>query len=252
MEKEPLVCPVCRAMCQLIDVVDLNKSCIEAQGKRLVLAEYPVYYALCGECGFCFAPEMHGWSLEEFEEWIYNDEYSLVDPDFLGSRARENAALLPSMFPNLPANIKHLDYGGGDGLLASLLREANWLSTSYDPFIDRSTHPAQLGNFELITAFEVFEHVPDVQQLMADLRALITPGGLILFSTLLSDGNIDPLQRLSWWYAAPRNGHISLYSKQSLTQLARQSGFQFGSFSPYFHFFCESVPPWAAHVIPDH
>jgi hypothetical protein len=38
----------------------------------------------------------------------------------------------------------------------------------------------------------------------------------VLFSTLLSDGEIVRGRPLRWWYAAPRNGHISLFSAQSL------------------------------------
>jgi hypothetical protein len=35
-----------------------------------------------------------------------------------------------------------------------------------------------------------------------------------MFSTLLSDGNIKLGQKLTWWYASPRNGHISLFSRR--------------------------------------
>ena len=69
-----LLCSVCNGACSLLDVVDFNKSCEEVRGKFLGLAGIPVYYALCGKCGFCFAPELSTWKLEEFEERIYNDE----------------------------------------------------------------------------------------------------------------------------------------------------------------------------------
>lgn len=157
MDKERLVCPICKAECSLLDVVDLNKSCEELRGKYLSLAEIPIYYALCGGCDFCFAPEMHAWTLDKFEESIYNNDYVLVDPDYLETRPRANAGVLRSTFPSFPPAARHLDYGGGNGLLVTLLRESNWESVSYDPFVDRKTSPTQLGRFELITAFEVFE-----------------------------------------------------------------------------------------------
>ena len=72
------------------------------------------------------------------------------------------------------------------------------------------------GSFDLVTAFEVFEHVPDIDILFTDLQSLVKAEGLILFSTLLSDGEIGRDRPLSWWYASPRNGHISLFSAQSL------------------------------------
>ena len=249
MKPQGLPCPVCDATCALLDVVDFNKSCEEARGKFLRLAGVPIYYARCGSCAFCFAPAMHGWTLEEFEQRVYNDQYALVDPDYLKVRPQANAANLVAMLGEQAHNVRHLDYGGGNGLLADILRRANWRSTSYDPFVDRDVTVDQLGKFDLVTAFEVFEHVPDVRRLMSDLRTLLAPDGIVLFSTLLSDGKILPEKRIDWWYASPRNGHISLFSRKSLGILAQAHGFRFGSFSAGFHAFHTRVPPWARNVI---
>jgi len=229
--------------------MDLNKSCGVEGSKVLDLVGIPVYYALCTKCGFCYAPELSSWTLDEFEERIYNDEYILVDPHYIEARPRSNAAALIAMFGDRALSIKHLDYGGGGGLLSSILKKSNWRSESYDPFVDRNVAVDQFGKFDLVTALEVFEHVPNVQELMSNLRLLLSPNGLVLFSTLISDGNFHPNQRISWWYASPRNGHISLFSRKSLAILASGSGFNFGSFSDSFHAFFTKVPPWAAHLI---
>jgi SAM-dependent methyltransferase len=247
--KNNLLCPVCNRACSLLDVVDFNKSCEEAKGKFIGLAGIPIYYALCGNCGFCFAPEIAAWNLEEFKERIYNDEYARVDPDYIELRPKANAANLISMFGDRTRSINHLDYGGGDGLLVSLLSKSNWQSVSYDPFVDKNVSIDQLGKFGLITAFEVFEHVPDPQYLMTSLRMLLSQNGIVLFSTLLSDGKIIPNQRINWWYASPRNGHISLFSRKSLAILAQNYGYNFCSFSAGFHVFFTKVPPWADHII---
>lgn len=239
-----LACPVCAKGCSLLDVVDLNKAC----ETWLPLAGVPVYYALCGSCGFCFAPELAAWPMKEFEERIYNQDYVLVDPDYVEKRPRANAEALLSLFPFAGSALKHLDYGGGGGLLARLLREGGWTSSSYDPFVDKEQAVESLGRFDLITAFEVFEHVPDVQALMGHLRTLLAPGGLVFFSTILSDGNIDDRQRIDWWYASPRNGHISLFSRKSLITLAQGSHWAFGSISSGAHVFYESWPSWAGHL----
>jgi SAM-dependent methyltransferase len=242
-------CPICNSPCTLLDVVDFNKSCEEARGKFLELTGVPVYYTRCSHCGFCFAPELATWPLEEFEKWIYNQDYIAVDPDYLDSRPRANAARLQDIFGDRAKTFRHLDYGGGNGLLSQLLRDANWQSTSYDPFVDRTLELAQLGKFDLVTAYEVFEHVPDVQSLMTTFRSLLAHEGLVLFSTLLSDGNIHEHQRLNWWYASPRNGHISLFSKTSLEILASNNGLNFGSFSAGLHVLFTTVPAWAEHII---
>lgn len=247
MKFDQIDCQVCGKRCSLLDVVDLNKACL----MWLRLSGEPVYYAICGDCGFCFAPQFAEWSLKDFEEKIYNKDYVMLDPDYIEKRPRENCGMLVSMFPaaGTPGSIKHLDYGGGNGTLSRLLREAGWDSSTYDPFVDKGLTVDSLGKFDLITAFEVFEHVPDVPALMANLRTLLAPGGMVLFSTLVSDGHIEPKKRLDWWYAAPRNGHIALFSKKSLGVLAQNSKLKCGSFSDGLHTFFATVPPWAAHLL---
>ena len=245
----PGPCPVCAAGCSLLDVVDFNKSCEELHGKYFPLIGIPIYYAICGECGFCFAPEFSRWTLEDFADRIYNSDYIEVDPEYVDTRPRANAQNLKKLLGDRGPGVRHLDYGGGNGLLSRLLRDAGWQTHSYDPFVDRGVTVESLGKFDLITALEVFEHVPDVAKLMADLSSLLAADGVVLFSTVLSDGNLARGQRLTWWYASPRNGHISLYSRHSLSLLGASEGLNFGSRSVDFHAFWSNIPPWAAYLL---
>lgn len=242
-------CPICEAEAVLFDVVDLNKACNDGGNKVFPPADVPIRYVRCGQCGFCFAPEFADWSLEDFEARIYNDRYIDVDPDYLETRPRANASSLVATFGDRAAAIRHLDYGGGNGLLSGLLRGAGWRSQSYDPFVDRDVDPAELGPFDLVTAYEVFEHVPDVRKLVRQLSRLLRPDGIVLFSTLLSDQDVGPGRRLGWWYAAPRNGHISLFSERSLWLLGATEGFRCGSYSANLHVYWRQVPPWASHIL---
>ena len=242
-------CPVCASSVQALDVVDFNKSATENEGKYLPLSGEPVYYFLCDDCGFCFAPALCAWTLSEFEDRIYNDAYVAVDPEYKEARPTAMADVVQSEFGAGREQIRHLDYGGGNGVLSAMLRESGWQSTSYDPFVDRGLDPVSLGKFNLITAFEVFEHVPDPKVLMRNLSCLLEPAGLILFSTLLSDGNVQRNRRLDWWYAAPRNGHISLYSSESLRRLSAEQGLFMASFSSGYHVLFKEIPTWAQHII---
>jgi SAM-dependent methyltransferase len=245
----PLACPVCGNHALPLDVVDFNKSCEEARGKFLPLSGIPVYYYLCSNCGFCFAPEFSDWTLDEFSKKIYNDQYIDVDPDYISVRPQGNANNLIKTFKGKEQPIRHLDYGGGNGMLSDLLKQAGWQSSCYDPFVNTDVDIATLGKFNLITAFEVFEHVPDVNDLMSRLNSLLDNDGIVMFSTLISDGQIKPNQRISWWYASPRNGHISLFSQNSLATLAKKYNFNVGSFSPGMHMlFRDNIPEWAKHL----
>ena len=70
--------------------------------------------------------------------------------------------------------------------------------------------------------------------------------GLIFFSTLLQPPDIDR-QGLNWWYAAPRNAHISLHTKLSLHKIGERFGFSLGSFTESYHIFFREIPAFARH-----
>jgi hypothetical protein len=244
---QALPCPVCGTATDLLDVVDFNKTCHELHGQFFALSGIPIYYTGCDVCGFVFAPEIWAWEPEAFADLIYNEEYALLDPDYAEVRPDRSAQNVLNLFPKMSG--VHLDYGGGNGRMSERLREAGWRSQSWDPFLDGpDTRPE--GAFDLVTAFEVFEHVTSVERLMQDLDALTHESSVVLFSTQVSDGRLRRGERLSWWYAAPRNGHISLYSRESLKQLGARYGFNFGSFDDNYHLYCRNAaPPWAWHLI---
>lgn len=244
--KKIFACPVCARAAELFDVVDFNKNCEENRGLFLPLSGHPVYYARCGTCSYTYAPEFGTWTDQDFLDKIYNHDYIQVDPDYAVHRVLENAQLLNNFFGPYRQYIRHLDYGGGNGKLAALLRQAQWDSASYDPFPSTDADMDNFGQFNLITAFEVFEHVPDPCVLMENLDKLLQAGdGLVFFSTAISDGLINARERLNWWYVAPRNGHIGIFSTASLHALASRYRFTYSAMGRSFHVFYRNFPPWA-------
>jgi Flp pilus assembly protein TadD/SAM-dependent methyltransferase len=245
-QPQPVPCKICGQPSPLLGVVDFNKSCIEAQGRRLPVAGVPVYYRRCVDCGFVFTGALDDWTHAEFERYIYNEQYITVDPDFAELRPTGNARLIAEAFSGSSKNIRVLDFGGGSGLLASRLRQEGFTAETYDPFSTFDQTP--VGQFDLISCFEVMEHVPSPQQTVASMVALLKqPGGAILFSTLVLPDDFEA-RGLSWWYAAPRNGHVSLYSPASLARLFAAHGLRVGSFSQGMHIAYAEVPRFAAHL----
>jgi 2-polyprenyl-6-hydroxyphenyl methylase/3-demethylubiquinone-9 3-methyltransferase len=228
-------------------VVDFHKNCEAPRRKVLGLSGTPVYYHRCPACQFIFTTAFDHFTQEDFRTHIYNDAYRLVDPDYDGARARGNAAWLCGLFSRLkPPRL--LDYGGGEGLLIEVPRTAGFPHVeTYDPFVPRhATRPRQ--RFECVVSFEVAEHSTDPRGTFEDINSLLADDGVVIFSTMIQPADIDRLG-LNWWYVAPRNGHVSLFSRASLLQVARPFGFSGVSFNDNRHALYRTIPEFARKFI---
>jgi tetratricopeptide (TPR) repeat protein/SAM-dependent methyltransferase len=248
-EAAPSACKICDEASELFGVVDFHKSCVEAQGKRLRLSGIPIYYRRCMRCGFVFTGTFDAWTEGEFAERIYNRDYVLVDPDFAERRPANNARLLMEAFAGSRETISILDYGGGNGRLAEILRGESFHVVTYDPFSNpffgNRLEPQE--RFDLITCFEVMEHAPRPVETLRAMDRLLKEDGVILFSTLLQPKDFDQCG-LGWWYAGPRNGHCSLYSAEALVRLFASVGMKVASWNEALHLAYRRVPPFAAHL----
>jgi len=239
-------CKLCGGAAALFGVVDFNKTCHGAKGPRLPVAGVPVHYRRCGKCGLVYTDAFDAFRQVDFAACIYNDAYAAVDPDFAERRPRANAALIGRLFGAARATVSLLDYGAGEGRLADILARDGWRAESHDPFHGDRRRPD--GAFGLVTCFEVFEHTPDPKGLIDTLAGFLAPEGLILLSTLLQPPEIETLG-LAWWYAAPRNGHITLFSKASLAALCGGAGLTLASFDDHLHVAYRRLPAFARHLM---
>jgi hypothetical protein len=196
-----------------------------------------VIYDKCAECGVLQATSMLDWSVEKFKADVYNDRYGEVDPDFESKRPRNMADSIDEMFADVRHVSRHIDYGGGSGLLSQLLREKGWDSRSYDKFYN--TDSSVLGSrYNFISCIEVVEHVPDQMGLFAEFDSLLEQYGMIFISTKVSDHSVPamrPYEEFRWWYANPRAGHVVLHSYQSLRVLAKRIGLNVVSITDTIH-----------------
>lgn len=241
----PTQCKICQSPSPLFGVVDFHKSCIEAKGQHLKLSGQPIYYRRCQQCAFTFTDAFDAWTPLAFHRNIYNDDYITVDPEFVEVRPAGNARVVAATFQASRASMRILDYGGGTGLFAQRLRDQEFSATTYDPFSSFDEMP--LETFDLITCFEVMEHLPSPKETVATMVAMLNERGAILFSTLVQPASFEKTG-LSWWYAGPRNGHISLYSSKSLAHLFALHGMKVASFSENVHIAYAQVPEFAAHL----
>jgi 2-polyprenyl-6-hydroxyphenyl methylase/3-demethylubiquinone-9 3-methyltransferase len=236
-------CKVCGVPAPLFGVCDFNRSCEEHRGKVLPMSGIPIYYRRCPNCGFLFTNAFDAFSNDDFKQWIYNDQYGSIDPDYAASRPANNAMLVADLV-GAARNTHILDYGSGNGSMADTLRQRGYDVTEYDPFVAHSNRRPE-GLFDLITAFEVLEHSIDPRQTIQDIAGLLADPGMILFSTLVQTDRIVTTG-MNWWYIGPRNGHASVYTRRSLEVLANSLNLGFGSFNDVLHVILRRIPPFAA------
>ncbi len=241
-------CKCCGAMATRYGVVDFHKNCEIYRCNALFgVSGVPIYYYRCPACRFIFTTAFDQFTHDDFQRYVYNEEYPLIDPDYQHTRPRYNASILCNLFSACkPATI--LDYGCGNGLLAQTLREAGFPRVdTYDPFVAHfSARPAE--RYDCVVCFEVIEHSTDPLQTLTDIDGFVKDNGMIFLLTLVQPADIDQ-QGLNWWYAGPRNAHISLHSNTSLECLARRLGMRFGSFNESYHLLFRQVPAFATHFL---
>jgi SAM-dependent methyltransferase len=244
---DPAPCKICRAPAPLYGVVDFNRNCEIADGIKLALCGTPVYYRRCGNCGFLFTDAFDDWNVEQFKTHIYNDDYYSVDPEYLSARPLSNAAVVARLWKTRRAETRVLDFGGGNDVFCSALRAEGFpTAVTYDPMVPEYSRRPD-GQFDLVTCFETLEHLPDPVAGIAEIVEYVADPGLILFTTLLLPVDFDT-QRLNWWYVGPRNGHVSIFSKQALTSAWADHDFKLASLNDNVHFAFRTLPPFLAHL----
>ncbi len=197
--------------------------------RKKVLGKHDVTYFRCGQCG----------SMQtEYPYWL-DEAYAIqgVHIDVgCGSRTLKNWLAVTTLLDRLghPRDSACVDFGAATGLFGRLMRDAGYNFYSQDkyavPSFSNYHHVKDIASSSpaIITAFEVFEHLPVPRQELADLLALGAP--LLIFTTWLCDGEGD-----AWIYLVPECGqHVFFYSKKGLTDLAAAHGYVLQS-SMMFH-----------------
>jgi 2-polyprenyl-6-hydroxyphenyl methylase/3-demethylubiquinone-9 3-methyltransferase len=220
-----IACKICDGASPLYGVVDWHRIAENKAGVRPPLSGVPVYYRRCAACGFLFTDAFDDWDHDQFKTHVYNDAYHAFDPDYQAARPNGNASVVVNLWALHKANMRVLDYGGGNDVFCSVLRSAGFRqAVTYDPMVREHAAPPQ-GKFDLVTCFETLEHLPDPVAGIGDIIQYAAEPGAVLYSTLTQPDNFDQLG-MSWWYVGPRNGHISMFSKEALVRAWARHGYR--------------------------
>jgi hypothetical protein len=100
-------------------------------------------------------------------------------------------------------------------------------------FAQNFDHIDRHEKYELLTAFELFEHLEDP---IKEVSKMLKFSDNIFFSTELQPNY--PINPNNWWYVMPETGqHIALYSLDSLKKIAEIYSLNFYSNGKNLHLF---------------
>jgi hypothetical protein len=196
-----------------------------------VLGRHLVQYYRCATCGFV-QTEAPYWLGEAYTGAISGSDVGLVSRNHL--LATRTVPLIRCFFHRRG---RFLDYGGGYGLFTRMMRDLGFDFCHYDrycPNLFAQHFEAQIDSshrYELVTAFEVFEHLVNP---LAEIEALLQLSRSILFTTtLLPQAGPRPND---WWYYGLEHGqHVSIYSRESLAYIAKTFKLNLHSDGVSFH-----------------
>ena len=181
-----------------------------------------IEYNICQNCGTIFSSQMMNWSTDKFAQRCYNKNYIYYDGAYSNKNADRIIMTKNWITKNFDKNIKHLDYGSGNGFLSQHLIENGYQnSKSFDPFKENADYSLLDDKYDLITAIQVIEHAYNINEIFQLFSKIIKKNGKIMLTTLLY--NNEQLQ--NWWYCSPRVGHILFFTKNGFQQFVEKHGF---------------------------
>jgi hypothetical protein len=212
-----------------------NSAGQELFAQATVLGRHTVSYYRCVQCGF-ISTEQPFWLDEAYTAAINDSDVGLVQRNH--QLATVVKVLIPLFFN--PRG-RFVDYAGGYGLLVRLMRDWGYDFTWYDKYChnifagDFVAAPPGTEQVELLTAFEVFEHLSDP---WSELERMLAYSRNILFTTqLLPEPAPKPDE---WWYYGLEHGqHICIYTRRSLQCLAERAGLNYYTNGSSMHLFTE-------------
>jgi hypothetical protein len=190
-----------------------------------LLAKYDVEFFRCKQTGFIQTEEPF-WLQESYSSAITKLDVGLI---------MRNQNLVNFTVPLLLNYFNHdglfLDYAGGYGLFTRMMRDKgfNFYHTDiycqnvFAEYNDLKELPINT-KFEVVTAFEVLEHLVDP---LKEIESIFAYGDNLFFSTeLVPQGTGKPG---NWWYFSLETGqHISFYTTVALQHIA-------GKFNKHFY-----------------
>lgn len=200
--------------------------------EAVVRYQYLAKYRFCEQCKFLFI---------ETPQWLdeaYKDPINISDTGILARNLMLSKITSVLSYFFFDKKGKFLDYAGGYGIFTRLMRDAGfdfyWCDPCSPNLMARGFEiPEGVSNFELLTCFEVLEHLVEP---LKEIEKMFHFSDNILFTTSLLPDKIPA--PTDWFYYGLEHGqHISFYSFTTLQFIAKKLDYHLYSNGTNIHLF---------------
>ncbi|HVF46160.1 MAG TPA: class I SAM-dependent methyltransferase [Pyrinomonadaceae bacterium] len=176
-------------------------------------------------------------SLAEAQDYdSYYCESNLTVPGFIETRIDEILA----GFSSYRQTNRLLDVGFGAGTILERASALGWQAFGQEISAPAARHARARGfevflgdlcdagypdqYFDVVTASELLEHLPDARTVLADIARILRPGGLLWATTPAADSLSFRLLDTKWSNLSPPE-HTQLYSRSGIARMLSEAGF---------------------------
>lgn len=206
-----------------------------ASGRLPWLRHYKLKLWLCNGCGVGYSDPQP----REAVEQRYLSQYDLAE--HFGALENRKSVLTErrlDRLPDLMLGNRLLDVGCGDGQFAASAQSRGWRSHGVElnpsgaararargvDVVEGHLEGTELpdASFDLVTAWDVIEHVPDPRPFIEHLVRLVAPGGLIVITTLNRRALVARAFRGRWSMLV--EDHFTYWDRRSLRRAFAATG----------------------------
>jgi SAM-dependent methyltransferase len=203
----------------------------------------------CLECGLCYVPPSHYAQKQIVRLYQCTEDTTYLE--YRGARRRTFRQVYRKIAPHLPEPGRLLEIGSYCGFFLEIARQHGWASTGIEPSewaaayarrelnldVRAGTLDSLAGGlddaYDVIVAWDVFEHLEDPVAELRKVWARLRSGGRFCFSTLDIDNWFPRLLGRRWPWLMEM--HLFYYSRCTMTRILETVGFEVVDVKPYCH-----------------